>query len=224
VSAAVAASLPGRFADRMRVIPHGVDPDAIAAARHRVHPDHDHRSPDLAVRAVAVASHRDSKNYPNLLRAVRRARDAGAPLQLLAVGDGPDLNRHRALAKELGLEDAVQFEPPSLDVLAVIASADLLVVASDFEGAPLVVQEALALGLPVVATAVGRVPELVSSLVGRVVAPRDPVALGAALAELAGDAELRARMGEAAAHDRHAWTLDDVIDAHLDLYGEIQAR
>jgi glycosyltransferase involved in cell wall biosynthesis len=106
-------------------------------------------------------------------------------------------------------------------VLARIAAADVLVVASDYEGQPLVVAEALALGRPVVATAVGRVPELVTPSVGRVVPPGDPEALGAALTELAADPELRRRLGDAA-HDVPHWNLDDVLDAHLVLYRSLR--
>lgn len=221
VSAAVAASLPKPIADRMRVIPHGVDPVAIAAARLAAA---EGAVASSEVTAVAVASHRDVKNYPNLLRAVRVARAAGARLRLVAVGEGPDLERHRALARELGLADAVRFQAPTPDALGVIAAADLLVVASDFEGQPLVVSEALALGRPVVATAVGRVPELVGPTVGRVVPPGDPDALGAALAELTSDQDLRRRMGEAAARAGLSRTLADVVGDHLALYREIVGR
>ena len=221
VSAAVVASLPRAMAARTRVIPHGVDPDAIAAARSAAGPGA--HAPDV-VTAVAVASHRDVKNYPNLLRAVRVARDAGAAVRLGAVGEGAELERHRSLARELGLADVVRFEAPTPDALGVIASADLLVVASDFEGQPLVVSEALALGRPVVATAVGRVPELVDPTVGRVVPPDDPAALGAALAELALDHDLRARLGITARAAGLSWTLPQVVEAHLALYDEVRSR
>lgn len=221
VSAAVAASLPRAVAAHTRVIPHGVDPEAIAAALAAAGTRDE--SPDV-VTAVAVASHRDVKNYPNLLRAIRLARDAGAPVRLVAVGEGPDLERHRALARDLGLAGVVTFEAPIPDALGVIASADVLVVASDFEGQPLVVSEALALGRPVVATAVGRVPELVSPGVGRVVPPDDAEALGAALAELALDHALRRTMGATALQGGRSWTLPDVVDAHLALYAEVRGE
>lgn len=221
VSAAVAASLPRSVGAHTRVIPHGVDPPAIAAARAAAEAQEgDARA---GVTAVAVASHRDVKNYPNLLRAIRVALDAGAPLRLVAVGEGPDLERHRTLARELGLAGMVRFDAPTPDALGAIAAADLLVVASDFEGQPLVVSEALALGRPVVATAVGRVPELVGPSVGRVVPPDDPAALGAALAELALDPALRQAMGSAAARAGLSWTLPDVVDAHLALYAEVRS-
>ena len=141
----------------------------------------------------------------------------------MTIGDGPNLDAHVELAHTLGLDDVVTFRPSTDDVLAEIAKADILAVASDYEGQPIVVAEALALGLPVVATAVGRVPEMVNTAVGRVVPPRDPGALGAALAELATSPELRAEMSAAARSRLNAWTLDDVIAAHLALYTDVAA-
>ena len=174
VSAAVAASLPARVASNAVVIPHGIDPARIAAARHAANCAQFSTGPGDVVRVVAVASHRDAKNYPNLLRGVRAALDGGAPIQLVTIGDGPNLDAHVALAAELGIDHAVTFAPSTDDVLAAIAGADILAVASDYEGQPIVVAEALALGVPVVATAVGRVPEMVNSDVGRVVVPSRP--------------------------------------------------
>ncbi|MEO7572231.1 MAG: glycosyltransferase [Acidimicrobiales bacterium] len=221
VSAVVAASLPRRMAGRAQVIPHGVDPQRIRSAISAARSDDAGHPSDDTITVVAVASHRAQKNYPNLLRAVRIALDDGARLRVRAVGEGPGLDRHRRMADELGLGSIVTFEPPTRDGLRAVAGADLLVLASDYEGQPLVVIEALALGVPVVATAVGRVPDLVSPAVGRVVPPGDAKALGAALAELAGDDELRHRMSDAARHRSPSWTLDDAIRAHLALYEEI---
>ena len=170
---------------------------------------------------IAVASHRDAKNYPNLLRAIRVAVDSGAALTVTCVGEGDALSKHRALAHALGLDGVVTFEAPTEDILERIAAADVLVVASDYEGQPIVVAEALALHKPVVATAVGRVPEMVNPSVGRVVQPGDADALGAALAELAASPEMRAAMARAAAEQPLSWTLDDVLDAHQALYARL---
>ena len=238
VSAAVAASLPGRARRRAIVIPHGIDPARISAAIAAAGDPHGPstgRSDSRAGRndvdgtgmagitVVTVASHRDAKNYPNLLHGVQAARESGAAIRLVTIGDGPNLDAHVELAHTLGLDDVVTFRPSTDDVLAEIAKADILAVASDYEGQPIVVAEALALGLPVVATAVGRVPEMVNTAVGRVVPPRDPGALGAALAELATSPELRAEMSAAARSRLNAWTLDDVIAAHLALYTDVAA-
>ena len=213
VSSSVASSMPARVAERMTVIPHGLDAAAIATARAGALP-HD----PSGVVAVTVASHRDAKNYPNLFRAVRIARDRGADLRLIAIGEGPALAAHQVLVRELQLEAFVGFVPPRPDVLSEIAAADLLVVASDYEGQPLVVQEALALGVPVVATSVGRVPELVTPSVGIVVPSRNVQALATALWEISTDSARRTAMGQNATKGGQAWTLDEVARAHLDVY------
>ena len=223
VSTAVASSLPERVGRRTVVIPHGVDPAVAARAVEAAGALADAVESGTVV-AVAVASHRDAKNYPNLLRGVRAAIDLGVDVRLRAIGEGPGLDTHRRLAAELGVADAVAFEPPMIHVLDAIAAADLVVVASDFEGQPLVVAEALAVGVPVVATAVGRIPELVDPSVGLVVPTRDPEALGAAIAELANDPERRSEMSAVAHRVAAEWTLDDALDAHVSLYRSIVDR
>jgi len=219
VSDAVARSLPSAVSARTSVVPHGVDDEAVRSARRSAVPS----GPADVPTVVVVASHREAKNYPNLLQALRVAGGRGSRFRVLAIGEGPRLDEHRRMATELGVAERIDFLEPRLDVLSTIAAADLLVVASDHEGQPLVVSEALALGVPVVSTSVGRVPELVGSHVGRVVGTGDPEALGAALVELLDDPELRHRMSAAAVLLEHR-SLDDVVAEHLDIYRRVAAR
>jgi len=218
VSSVVAESLPHRVANRAVLLPHGVDIEATESALSRSQPTDDTR-----VVVICVASHRDVKNYPNLLRAFAIAHEHVPELRLIAVGDGPERDQHRQLADQLGLAEAATFLPATTEVLDLMAESDLLVVASDFEGQPMVVMEAMALGLPVVATAVGRVPELVTPAEGHIVAPGDTDALASAIADMASNPEIREQMGVRARVAAHVWTLDQVIDAHLDLYAAILA-
>jgi glycosyltransferase involved in cell wall biosynthesis len=125
------------------------------------------------------------------------------------------------LARQLGIDDIVEFRAPVGDVFDAMADSDVLVMASEREGQPLVVAEALAAGLPVVATAVGRVPELVDPTVGRVVPPGDREALAGALTEVVCDRAVRSHMAAAAASRPAAWTLDAAIDAHRALYRSV---
>lgn len=214
VSSSVAQSLPGGGTRSLRVIPHGVSqlPPSVHKTAHRA---------EDSVIAIAVASHRPVKNYPNLIDALVIARAGGLDIRLVALGDGVDLDVNRRYAAAVGLESSISFELPNPDVLRRIADADMLVVSSDDEGQPLVVAEALSVGTPVVATDVGRVSDLVGPDVGRVVPIGQPVALAAAIVELARDAELRRRMGAAAIVQSARWTLADAIEAHLDLYAPI---
>lgn len=223
VSSVVAQSLPATIADRVEVMPHGIDTRATEAALAQARAAAPSDSPET-VQVLVVASHREAKNYPNLLRGIRRALDLGAPVRVVAIGAGPLLDEHRAIADSLVLTDIVSFQRPTLDVLRVMAASDILVVASDYEGQPLVVLEALALGVPVVATAVGRIPELLTPAVGCIVAPGDPEALGAALAEVALDDDLRRQMSQAARSTTHGWSLEQATDAHLAVYARVSAR
>lgn len=202
------------------VIPHGVDTAAVAAATDST----SRRNDDDEVVGICVASHRPAKNYPNLLRALATARTAGARIRLVAIGEGPDLEDHRRLASELGVADIVAFEPPTTDVLRRIAGADLLIVSSDWEGQPMVIAEALAVGTPVVSTSVGQAAALVGEDVGRVVAPGDHVALGEAITELAADGALRSTMRSAACEQGSRWTLDDAVEAHVKIYSSVLKR
>ncbi len=79
----------------------------------------------------------------------------------------------------------------------IIAASDILALTSDREALPYVVLEAMAGGLPIVATAVGALPEVVSSDVGIIVPPGDPVALATAFEKLAADGTLRSALGAA---------------------------
>lgn len=221
VSQAVADTLPARSVE---VISHGIDVDHMQQHR-RAHGDPPERPPHERTPCsfVTVAGHRDAKDYPNLLRAMRHAVDLGANLRVTAVGDGPDVGAHRALAQALGVDNVIEFRPSTVDALELIAAADVLVVASRSEGQPLVVSEALALGTPVVATDVGTVRSLVDASVGRVVPPGDPIALGAAVAELAQSRTLRDGLAAATTARHPVRTLDDVVDDHLAVYRSLAA-
>lgn len=133
------------------------------------------------------------KGIDLLLRAI-----ADLPaVRLRVVGEGPDRDELAALANELGVADRVQLLPWTDDPHAELAAIDVLVLPSRNEGFPLSIVEAMLAGRPVIATDVGSVAEAVDAATGIVVPVEDVGALGAAIAELAGDADLRVRLGRA---------------------------
>jgi glycosyltransferase involved in cell wall biosynthesis len=201
VSQAVLASIPRFLRGRTEVLVHGVELEAVGAhrsARRRVRAEL--AVDDRTALVVTVANLRADKDYPTLLRAARRALDTGASIRFAAVGQGPLENKIRAEIARLRLGNAfllLGYRPDALDVLA---AADLFTLSSQAEGYPVSVMEALALGLPVVATAVGGVPEAVrSGLEGILVPAGRPDLLGDAVVELALDPARRSRMSLAAA-------------------------
>lgn len=137
------------------------------------------------------------KGHADLVRAFPRMRElAGdAPLRLVLVGEGPERSRIAQLCGTLNLADAVTIAGHQDDINAYYAIADVFLLPSLREGCPNVLLEAMAAGVPVVATAVGGVPEVVTS--GRdaiLVKKRDEAGLAFATVELLKNRELRDRM------------------------------
>ncbi len=140
------------------------------------------------------------KDLLTLLDALTRPGNERWRLQV--IGDGPDRPAIEERRAALGLEGRVELLGHRDDVPALLAAADAFVLPTDWEGLPYAVLEAMAAGLPVVASAVGGIPEMVvPGETGALVPRRDADALGAALAELAADGE-RARALGAAGHRR----------------------
>ena len=148
---------------------------------------------------VSIARLSPQKDPLSLIRAFAAAASCAHGLHLLLVGDGPLRPELEAQVKALGLKQRVCFLGVRTDIPEILAAADVFVLSSRWEGNPLSVMEAMAAGKPVVATAVGGVPELVEDGVsGILVPPQSPEALAEAMIRLAQDPALRQRMGQAA--------------------------
>ena len=206
--------------EQYHVLPPGIDaervrPDAAAGAALR-------RSLGLAPDAVLVGyvgRLAGVKDVGTLIAAFARARRTCPWLALLVVGDGPEASELRR-----GLTSpAVHWRPPQRTLHDVYAALDLLALPSRAEGCPQVVVEALAAGVPVLASAVGGVPGLVREDVdGRLVPPGDVAALAAALVELGRDDELRARLSRGARSvDRSAHAAEAVAGGLAELYAAV---
>lgn len=173
----------GYAPDRLRVIPNGYDlarwrPSAGDRARVRAEWD---AAPDQPV-VGCVARWNPLKDHANLLAALGRLREQWPELRIVLVGDGmtPDNPALMALVEREGLRPALRLLGRRDDVPAIMNGLDVHVLASLSEGFPNVVAEAMASGVPCVATDVGDAAEMLGGL-GRVVPPRDPAALAQAV-------------------------------------------
>jgi len=144
-----------------------------------------------------VARLQPEKGVANFLKAAARVSGISPNARFLIVGDGPLREELLGLARRLGISERVRFLGYRTDSRALIGLMDLLVVPSLTEGSPLIVLEAMAAGVPVVASAVGGIPDQVRhGEEGILVPPDAPDALGEALGALLRDPAYARNLGE----------------------------
>ena len=183
----------------VEVMLHGVDLDTVrsgpvarAAARERLGLGEG----DFVYGTVGNLAAK--KDQGTMLRAFAVVRGTVRHAHLVVVGTGPREQELRRLSAELGLDDAVQFLGMREDVPELLPGFDTFVLSSLHEGLSIALVEALAAGVPVVATRVGGIPELViHGEYGLLVPPRDPGALASTMAWLARDDDVRSRLASA---------------------------
>jgi glycosyltransferase involved in cell wall biosynthesis len=210
-SSAAAALLrrEGISGARIRVIPNGVAGGSHARREWR------------PIRALlTVANLRREKAHEILLDAVARLAPAHPDLRVRVAGDGPRAAELRALAATLGIADRVSFLGHRDDVDALLAEADVFVLPSRSEAFPNSVVEAMAAGLPVVATTVGGLPELVQpGRTGLLVPPDDGAALARAIASLIAHPERARALGDTARETvARRYSFDRMVRAFERLY------
>jgi glycosyltransferase involved in cell wall biosynthesis len=188
---------------KLHLVRNGIDvPSFVGAmldrelARSRLEVSHS------ALVFTSVANLHPYKGHVDLLDALHQLRDRlPADWVLLASGRDIDgnLGKLRTLACRYGIAKHIHFLGERQDIPAVLSASDIHVSASHYEGFPNNILEAMCAGLPVVATAVGGVPEqIVGGATGLLVPPGSPAALAAALYDLSCDSARRAAMGSAA--------------------------
>lgn len=207
----------------VRVIPNFVDVDHY---RRAVAPQLRARLAPRGEKLIAhVSNFRPVKRILDCVEIFARVARC-LPARLVMVGDGPDAGAARALAERLGVADDVLFvgeQPRIVDYLSV---ADLLLLPSETEAFGLAALEAMSCEVPVVASRVGGLPEVVEDGVsGHLLPVGDVAAMAAAATRILGDARLAAAMGEAGRRRAIArYTTGRVIPQYLDYYAEVLER
>ena len=168
----------------------------------------------------------EAKDYPNLLNAFSDLAQRHSAARLIIAGDGPLKSELHTMIQRLGIEGRVRLLGLHLDMPALYAASDALVLSSAWEGMPNVVLEAMASKRPVVATSVGAVPEVVADgESGLIVPPRDRRALSGAMAGMIKLPEETRRAFGRAGYDRvvSEYSRDSVIDKWEDLFNQLLA-
>ena len=174
-----------------------------------------------------LATLRVWKGHRHLLEAMLQLRERFPQWRLLIIGDGPERARLEAATVEMNLQSVVRFAGNQEDVPLWLSTCDVFALPSyGSEGVPQGIMQAMACGLPVVATPVGAVAEAVQDgVTGFMTPPRDPTALAATLAPLMADSDLRKRMGEAGrifAQDNFG--VDVMLDRMQEIFSRVAAH
>lgn len=208
-------------AELIRVLANGIDSNEATA------PGRPELTRTAGVQLIgAVGRLYPEKGYAYLIEAVALLRDSGYGVHCVILGEGPQAGELGALIERLGVGDQVQLLGRRDDVGSVLRELDVAVLCSIREGSPLAMLEYMAAGAPIVATAVGGVPELIDDGVhGLLVAGADPRALRDGIARLLDDRALAERLGAAARARRAAeFDLDGLMRRVEELYDELLAR
>jgi len=190
--------------ERIVLAPNAVDSALLTARPDGLAFRREHGVPADAIVAGSVSTLNAYEGFGTLVAAAAQLHEAGTPVHVLLVGDGPDWAALRAQAEALGLAAHVTLPgrvPPD-QALAAHAALDMFVVPRTDARVtrlvtPLKPVEAMALGRPVVASQLPALAELLGAGTGVLVPPDDPAALAKALAELRDDPGLRQRLGSA---------------------------
>ncbi len=203
---------------KIRVIPTGVD------ANHEFNPERvreleQGREPNT-IRILFPGRLTEQKDPLLMVDVVRRLVASHDRVRVEVVGDGPLQEDVRRRTRELGLDRHIRFHKPTAEINRWLASSDLLLMTSTFEGVPYIAYEALAMKVPVIAPALPGNVELMSEGGGRLIEPRDDAdAYASAVAELVDDDRLRSELGDAGRERvREAYTLRGMAAGHERLY------
>ena len=161
------------------------------------------------------------KGFDLLVTALAEVAAHVPDAHVLLIGDGDDRPALERLAAGLGVAARLHITGATTDVMDALAAADVLAAPSRNEGMGRVLVEAMALGLPVVGTEVGGIPDVIVEECGRLVPPDDAPALAAALTELGVDHALRAKLGAAARPRAEAFSTTVAADAMRAIYDRL---
>jgi glycosyltransferase involved in cell wall biosynthesis len=201
-----------RFAPGIVVIPNGVDTDRFVATPLPV------GDPVVTVVANLITY----KRHDLFLTAFTRVLDDHPDCRAVLVGDGPERERLQVFATDLGIADRISFVGRVADPRPFMADATVVALTSLHEGTPNALLEAMASGRPVVATAVGGIPEVVQHGENGLLVTADPAAIAQALGQILADRPLAERMARSARARAEDFGWDQVVARIDDVHARVR--
>ena len=207
-----------RCAGPLTVIHNGIESTSIAASGTKARLENH----DVLV-GVMVARIDGRKGHGTLIRGLHDLKNSGINIRVLVIGDGAERGKVEQHARALALDEKhIQFLGRRSDIDDLLSAADFFVLPSDIEGLPMAILEAMAHGLPIVASNVGGIPEIIDDEREGLLFPAgDATALALAIRRLASDPFLRRRLGDAARQRVSAqFSLNAMVRKYDDVYAD----
>ena len=182
--------------------------------------------PSPGIRRIVVPRRLFPKNgVEYALRALPRILEE-VEVEMVLVGDGPERGRLERLAGELGVAERTRFlgARPNREMPGLLCSGEVALFPSLMEATSVAALECLACEVPVAASRVGGLPEIVDAGVGALFEPADPDSLARSVIELLGDPDLRSRGREGRARVVASWSNDRLARRHLEIYESLRGR
>jgi glycosyltransferase involved in cell wall biosynthesis len=204
----------------LHTIPNAVDPRRVIASRREARRRLGLADEDFAIGWVGRMSR--EKDLGALVQALRIAKK---PFKAVFVGDGPCRTQLQLLATSLGVSSLIQWQGLVPDAASLFSAFDVFVLSSRTEGIPIVLLEAMRAGVPIVATRVGGVPEMLGENEALLVASEQPDALAAAIDTVRAHADAaRSRASAARARLEHDFAVESWIERYDAVYRSVLAN
>lgn len=199
-------------AEKVPIVANGVDLDSFRA-------ESSVSRPHAAIRLLCVARLADVKNHALLIEVVRELKERmRIPVSLTVVGDGYLRESLVEYALKLGVQDQVVFTGQAIDVARYYREADLFVLLSRYEGLPMSIIEAMAAGLPVVASEVGGIPSIVRTDFNGVLVGFDAFQTASVIRDLIREPERYKRLSRNASQTALRYSAERMMEGYVALY------
>lgn len=171
-----------------------------------------------ALSLLHIGRFNEQKNHEGLLKAFAKIKQQLPDCRLDLIGDGELRQAVESQAEDLNLAESIRFLGTQSDVYPFLQAADIFLLPSKYEGMPMTIIEAMGMGLPIVATAVGGVPDMLKQEESGLLTACDPDAVAEAVIRLARDPQLREHLGRNAKQESRRFSAEHMAACYCAVY------
>lgn len=167
---------------------------------------------------VHIGRFSEQKNHETIIKAVKKLKDKGFDIILNLIGDGPLFKDIKIKVTNLGLKENIIFHGLKSDVYPYLRQSDCFILPSFYEGMPISLIEAMGCGLPIIASNVGGIPDMIKDEYSGLIIEPNSDDLVEAIKRIIVDQNLREKLGTNALHDSYRFSIEEMIKQYTDIY------